>query len=1428
MEENGKIYYGTGIDNSQLKIDADESKRILRGIGNEAEKVGEQADASISKANDSLSKLSGMVGVAFGMAGVKQFVSKVFEVRSYFQDINSTMEVFLGSQEKAAEFTKQLKDYAYYNMFEFADLADASKQLIAYGNDINKVIPIIDKLSNIATATKAPLKELITLYNKAKSTGKVDTALLDSWAAKGVVIKDTLKEMGVTAVGTSVSFDQLNMVLDHLTGEGGRFHDLMLNQMDNLSASMWQLEDNLASMWNEIGEKMQEPMKKGLDLASYLVENYEAVGEVLKELVIAYGTYKAALIVCNSLQAVNVAITAAQAAGVAKLTAAEVIHYGWLVAQEKAQKLLNLAILKNPYVLAAAAIAGLVVGMYKYIHVVDKTNEALKDHNSIMEEMDNAYEQEGARIQQLIGKLQDETTSRIEQIEAIDELKKMFPGLFEKYIDEKGHITDIIELQKELNKQRSLNRHKEESDLLDEYERKLKDFKLLQDANNNGVDWARAGTTENVATLTKDRPIWKSNKAYVDEQVSYWTAMVNEQRRIVSKNKEEEWEARLKEATDDELERLRSQYDNFEEKYGFAMSEFDAKQLAQIEAEIASRGKQTETRNKAYWENFKKQKEAELAELTDAELTSEKAVEIRKQIAEAEKKIAAYSVSYKEGAKTADDTAERKAKIEDYVRARTKEEQDAEFEIRQAAINAQRDGFDKQIKQAQLDYDRLIAANEERKRQMVESMRDEKLNEWMISHPKATKEQQLVFRATISENDLTEEQKAIIKQYEVMAAEMQQKANKEALEGMLLEYGDYAEQKKAIDNQYLSDLSFATVAFFNATTEDEKERYANLIKDIGKNKAKAILDLSLASIDSTVYDTIEEKMQAINSAYQEYIKNLEDAGASEAEINAATAEQVELTGTLTTLNAKLADIEARIRNLQQGGTDKEGKTLSDLLKMKAEVESELKSAESKSFKELWDAQKNTLVANSIDQVTNALYRLAEASGSLNAEQAADFMSSLSKGVQGFQSGAFIGLLIAGIEDTIAQITDAVVAVEAIESAVNDAKLDKWKADMESLMEQGNGSIFGTDSLANVNGMVSVLEEARKKMEDLNGEAQEFDYWDFNRVLEWTNALSWRNWADIFGAETRNNVNTYFDAINKGYTELEAHVFRTNNHGWLLNFFGVDDEYTSFKDLTEKLGYEMYDEFGNLNKDALEAILKAYGDQLSDEDKEWLEKAIAYCDEYKSAMEGIAEYLSSLFGQVADTIADNFINSFLESGEAAAKFGNVVSDVAKSMVKDLIKSKILAALDPFSQQLQDIMAGDGTQDEKIAAMMAVFASMQEAMDALTPEMQAILESYQQFFEMGDSEREPSSRGIAQASQDSVDELNGRMTAVQGHTYSISENTILIQQNTANIMQSVMNIERDVNDMDNRIYSMETMTTQMRNTLDDFRQNGIRIR
>ena len=77
---------------------------------------------------------------------------------------------------------------------------------------------------------------------------------------------------------------------------------------------------------------------------------------------------------------------------------------------------------------------------------------------------------------------------------------------------------------------------------------------------------------------------------------------------------------------------------------------------------------------------------------------------------------------------------------------------------------------------------------------------------------------------------------------------------------------------------------------------------------------------------------------------------------------------------------------------------------------------------------------------------------------------------------------------------------------------------------------------------------------------------------------------------------------------------------------------------------------------------------------------------------------------------------------------------------------------------------------------------------------------------------DSTRETSSSGIANASQDSVDELNGRATAIQGHTYSISENTKLLL-NTANlILNSVLNIESNTDGLSDRVAGVENQAAQ----------------
>lgn len=47
--EKGKLYYGLGLDNNQLRADAAESRNILRNIGQTAVQEGNNIDAAFNR-----------------------------------------------------------------------------------------------------------------------------------------------------------------------------------------------------------------------------------------------------------------------------------------------------------------------------------------------------------------------------------------------------------------------------------------------------------------------------------------------------------------------------------------------------------------------------------------------------------------------------------------------------------------------------------------------------------------------------------------------------------------------------------------------------------------------------------------------------------------------------------------------------------------------------------------------------------------------------------------------------------------------------------------------------------------------------------------------------------------------------------------------------------------------------------------------------------------------------------------------------------------------------------------------------------------------------------------------------------------------------------------------------------------------------------
>lgn len=305
QSNNGDLYFRAGIDLDGFNAGATAMEKRM-------ETASSNVVSSAGQMDDAISKIGGAFTRIVGAGAAAGFVKQMFNVRSEMQNTEAMLRVFLGSTEKAAAFFKQLQGYAYNNVFEFKDLAAQSAQMLAYGNAVETVIPTINKLSEVAAGTNVPLEELVGIWNKVKVTDKMDSNTIYSLGAKGIDVRQAIADIKELETGqkmlakevdtTGLKFKDLQKIIDHVATNGGMFDGMMQEKMKTLGDSFGLMQDNLTNMFNEIGEKNQGLLKGGMDIANYLIENYESVAKVLGTLVVAYGTAKAASIAFNIAQ----------------------------------------------------------------------------------------------------------------------------------------------------------------------------------------------------------------------------------------------------------------------------------------------------------------------------------------------------------------------------------------------------------------------------------------------------------------------------------------------------------------------------------------------------------------------------------------------------------------------------------------------------------------------------------------------------------------------------------------------------------------------------------------------------------------------------------------------------------------------------------------------------------------------------------------------------------------------------------------------------------------------------------------------------------------------------------------------------------------------------------------------------------------------
>lgn len=398
------------------------------GVRNTSKQI-EQSGLSIEDLFNRMTKAAAAFGAGFT---AKELILNIAQVRSEFQQLEVAFKTMLGSEEKANALMQQLVKTAATTPFDLQGVANGAKQLLAYGENVENVNDDLIRLGNIAAGLSQPLGDLVYLYGTTMTQGRLYTQDLNQFTGRGIpMIRELAKQFNVAenevkglVEAGKVGFPEVQKVIMSLTNEGGMFYNLMQEQSKTITGQISNIGDAIATMFNEIGKANEGIINDALSGVSYLVENYEKVGRVLLEIVGTYGAYRTALMVTSSLQAL-------QASGITALTTKEAVHYGWLVLTKKAQDALNLSMLKNPYVLAAAAIAGLAYGIYKLATAETETERAVRKTNEALEAQEGYYEGLKNKASELSNILSNESKSIEERFIAYRQLQRLMPEVFQ-------------------------------------------------------------------------------------------------------------------------------------------------------------------------------------------------------------------------------------------------------------------------------------------------------------------------------------------------------------------------------------------------------------------------------------------------------------------------------------------------------------------------------------------------------------------------------------------------------------------------------------------------------------------------------------------------------------------------------------------------------------------------------------------------------------------------------------------------------------------------------------------------------------------------------------------------------------------------------------------------------------------------------------
>lgn len=1131
---------------------------------------------------------------------------------------------------------------------------------------------------------------------------------------------------------------------------------------------------------------------------------------------------KAALLDSTVRRANTVETAANTAAQAANATATGVLSVAKTRLTAVAARL-NAVIMANPWALALAGVVALGYGIYKLVTYQTDAEKAQKRLNDTAKEAVNSYRSEELQIDALFARLQAAKKGTNEYEAA----KKAIIDQYGKYLEglssEVRSLEDVAAAYNAVKdaaiaaaKARALEKStKEASDTYVEIEgeQRNKLYEFLKERFGNH----RTKGGMNLAELyfAQLKPVLEGKQGVKLKEE--WAKQFDRTHYIAG---DPMTGIGSYSYTTNELKEILDEAAKARKIYNDTLQE--AERRFGTAPETGNGGKndeKPEVQNKAYWEKQLKELQGQLDAMTAAELKTKKAAEIRRNIANAQSHIDSYSVSKqtRSGARTQreverveDQTAERTQKIDEYKDAVIAANTEAELEIRQREIENMEDGYERQRAQIELNYDRLIAENKKREQDMIDALTDAKVLEWQNTHPKATKAETIAYRASLNLTvaDLTQEQRDQLEAYQKLAEESMVRGNKEALNTMLQDCLSYEQQRAKVVEEYQKKIE----ALY------EHDENGARFKDADGNDM-----LREGVTQGNVDELNRQQKQALNAVDEQFAQREETYKAWCDYITDMTLEQLEQM--LSKAKAALAEMEKTDPSNPQLATAR--------------------------------AKVNTLESN----IGKERARMDVSPDKRSIKEWEDLYKTLNECESQFEEiGKTVGGVAGEIIQTAGEIASSAISmingIMQLTQATTTGIGETGEAASEAIQTVEKASVIltiVTSAMQIATKIVSLFNDDDKKQEEIEALQDRIDQ------LQWE-----LDNADVLQMQKKSF--DIIDKLKKTVAETTNEVIKLHmatdkfNNTFIGRFVALQHQTEINEKAAEKLAKayanvsytaNKFIGDGNTGYDQADGQLKNYAQQIvliqeqidkerskkdSDNGKvqEWKQKIQEIGAEMVEIINGMVEnIMGGSSSDIAQELSDAFFEAFQNGEDYAEAWGDKVDGIISDILKRMLVQKWLEEpLGDIFNEYKNRWFKEGEflgLDTVINSLPGLSADLNNALGNFSAVIEALPDELKNLLNITDeATREASEKGIAQASQESVDELNGRATAIQGHTYSINENTKLLVANSNRILESVLNIEVNTDGLSARMETVESHVKEVRDTINDIAIKGIKIK